>query len=141
MGGSRVVQQTQTNMHPDVMKLSEDLCEIEGQLGFSDERLKYWYQIFHQRPAEQRQLLSTHLAVLARRLYEFDGPSEMAIGQLIALVALLLGSEQAAQDLFALTSDGAQVARLTGGVTPDYKLPAAQKLGGGAFGLLVGLKR
>jgi hypothetical protein len=107
---------------PDIRALTEDFAFIEGQIGLAPDQLRDW--LARLKAVANRPQLLVQLVIVARRFAEQNArAAQLAIAQLAALTALLLGDEEQAADLFSGSGvDAGAAAKALGQEGQSYKL-------------------
>ena len=88
-------------LHPAVVALAQDFAVSDGQWQLPGERLVEHHRLLQACGPDQRDKLITDLVVVAAR-FERETPAtaQIALAQLLALAASLLGGPQAAAEAF-----------------------------------------
>lgn len=89
------------SLHQAAQKLADDLKVADGKVFMAPDRIEAWLEKVRSWPPAERQPLAIDLVILARRLMAGLGEAgHQALAFISVLVAELLGSVEAAGDLF-----------------------------------------
>jgi len=125
-------------LHPEVRRIAESVVFEEGRADIPDTTLREIAARLKAQPAQLREPLAMDLAVVAQRML-FAAPlaSTQAVGKLVALAALLLGSADRAAELFTGAGvDSSTARRALGLSSPDWHAVARAEKSDRAPGLL-----